>query len=69
MMLEISYLGAAFAGLLSFFTPWILPMVPFYLSYLGGMSMAELRSDGGAGVRCGGWWRRRFVSRPGSHGS
>ncbi|CUH86205.1 Thiol:disulfide interchange protein DsbD precursor [Phaeobacter sp. CECT 5382] len=45
-MLEISYLGAAFAGLLSFFTPCILPMVPFYLSYLGGMSMAELRSDG-----------------------
>ena len=45
-MLEISYLGAAFAGLLSFFTPCILPMVPFYLSYLGGLSMAELRSDG-----------------------
>lgn len=46
VMLEISYLGAAFAGLLSFFTPCILPMVPFYLSYLGGLSMAELRSDG-----------------------
>lgn len=46
MILEISYLGAAFAGLLSFFTPCILPMVPFYLSYLGGLSMAELRSDG-----------------------
>lgn len=45
-MLEISYLGAAFAGLLSFFTPCILPMVPFYLSYLGGLSMSELRSDG-----------------------
>ena len=45
-MLEISYLGAAFAGLLRFFTPCILPMVPFYLSYLGGLSMAELRSDG-----------------------
>ncbi|MEP2718153.1 cytochrome c biogenesis protein CcdA [Pseudophaeobacter sp.] len=45
-MLEISYLGAAFAGLLSFFTPCILPMVPFYLSYLGGLSMVELRSDG-----------------------
>ncbi len=45
-MLDISYLGAAFAGLLSFFTPCILPMVPFYLSYLGGLSMAELRSDG-----------------------
>lgn len=45
-MLEISYLGAAFAGLLSFFTPCILPMVPFYLSYMGGLSMAELRDNG-----------------------
>ena len=45
-MLEISYFGALFAGLLSFFTPCILPMVPFYLSYMGGLSMAELRNDG-----------------------
>ena len=45
-MLEISYVGAALAGLLSFFTPCILPMVPFYLSYMAGISMAELRSDG-----------------------
>ena len=45
-MLEISLLGALVAGLLSFFTPCILPMVPFYLSYMGGLSMAELRGDG-----------------------
>ncbi len=45
-MLEISFLGALLAGLLSFFTPCILPMVPFYLSYLGGLSIAELRADG-----------------------
>lgn len=45
-VLEISLIGAAFAGLLSFFTPCILPMVPFYLSYMGGLSMAELRGDG-----------------------
>lgn len=42
-MLEISLLGALAAGLLSFFTPCILPMVPFYLSYMGGLSIAELR--------------------------
>ena len=42
-MLEISLAGALFAGLLSFFTPCVLPMVPFYLSYMGGLSMAELR--------------------------
>ncbi|MGD9864850.1 MAG: cytochrome c biogenesis CcdA family protein [Pseudodonghicola sp.] len=45
-MLEISLLGALAAGVLSFFTPCILPMVPFYLSYMGGLSMAELRGDG-----------------------
>lgn len=45
-MLDISYAGAALAGLLSFFTPCILPMVPFYLCYMAGISMSELRSDG-----------------------
>ncbi len=44
-MLDISYLGAAVAGLLSFFTPCVLPMVPFYLCYMAGLSMNELRSD------------------------
>lgn len=44
-MLDISYLGAALAGLLSFFTPCVLPMVPFYLCYMAGMSMTELRGD------------------------
>lgn len=41
-MLDISYLGAGFAGILSFFTPCVLPMVPFYLCYMAGVSMAEL---------------------------
>lgn len=46
-MLDISFAGAAFAGLLSFFTPCILPMVPFYLCYMAGISMTELRGDAG----------------------
>ncbi len=45
-MLEISYAGAALAGLISFFTPCILPMVPFYLCYMAGISMSELQGDG-----------------------
>jgi cytochrome c-type biogenesis protein len=45
-MLDISYGGAALAGLLSFLSPCILPMVPFYLSYMAGLSVRELR-DGG----------------------
>ena len=45
-MLDITYGGAALAGLLSFLSPCILPMVPFYLSYMAGLSVKELR-DGG----------------------
>lgn len=45
-MLEVSFFGAALAGLLSFFTPCILPMVPFYLSYMAGLSMSELTDEG-----------------------
>lgn len=43
-MPDISYGGAIIAGLLSFLSPCILPMVPFYLCYLAGISMGELRN-------------------------
>ena len=46
-MLDISFGGAIIAGLLSFFSPCVLPMVPFYLSYMAGVSMSELNADGG----------------------
>ncbi|WP_323022072.1 MULTISPECIES: cytochrome c biogenesis CcdA family protein [Pararhodobacter] len=46
-MFDISFGGAALAGILSFLSPCILPMVPFYLCYMAGLSMAELRSDQG----------------------
>jgi len=46
MDFSISYGGAAFAGLLSFFSPCILPLVPFYLCYLAGISMEEFKSSG-----------------------
>ena len=45
-MLEISFGGALLAGLLSFLSPCILPMVPFYLSYMAGLSVKELREGG-----------------------
>ncbi|QYK42913.1 MAG: sulfite exporter TauE/SafE family protein [Paracoccaceae bacterium] len=41
--MDASFGGAALAGLLSFFSPCVLPMVPFYLCYLAGISMQELR--------------------------
>ena len=46
-MFDISFGGAALAGILSFLSPCILPMVPFYLCYMAGLSMAELRDDTG----------------------
>jgi len=45
MPLDPTFGGALLAGILSFLSPCILPMVPFYLCYLAGISMAELRSD------------------------
>ncbi|MFN3937520.1 MAG: cytochrome c biogenesis CcdA family protein [Gemmobacter sp.] len=56
-MLDISFGGAALAGLLSFFSPCILPMVPFYFSYMAGLSMQELR--GGDTIPAGA--QRRLV--------
>jgi cytochrome c-type biogenesis protein len=43
-MFDVSAAGALFAGLLSFISPCILPMVPFYLSYLAGSGLHETAS-------------------------
>lgn len=44
-MFEVSLVWAALAGLLSFLTPCVLPIVPFYLSYLAGAGAERLASD------------------------
>jgi len=44
-MMDITYAGAAFAGLLSFLSPCILPIVPFYLSYLAGIGMNQISAE------------------------
>ncbi len=44
-MFDVSVIGALVAGLLSFLSPCILPIVPFYLSYLAGVSMNQITSD------------------------
>lgn len=46
-MFDVTTSGALIAGLLSFLSPCILPIVPFYLSYLAGVGMNQI-SDGGA---------------------
>ncbi len=45
-MLDITFFGAGIAGLLSFLSPCILPIVPFYLSYLAGVGMNQITVDG-----------------------
>jgi cytochrome c-type biogenesis protein len=39
---DVSYAGAFLAGMLSFASPCVLPLVPAYLGFLGGVSYAEL---------------------------
>lgn len=44
MEFDVGYLGAGLAGLASFLTPCILPIVPFYLCYISGVSFEQLTS-------------------------
>lgn len=46
MLFDVSVIGALLAGLLSFLSPCVLPMVPFYLSYMAGVSMNQITGDG-----------------------
>lgn len=45
-MLDVTFLSALLGGLVVFFSPCILPIVPFYLSYMAGTSMAEINAEG-----------------------
>lgn len=59
-MFDVTLFGALVAGLLSFLSPCILPMVPFYLSYLAGVGMNQISagSEVSAAVR----WRAFLAS-------
>ena len=45
-MLDVTFVGAALAGLLSFLSPCILPIVPFYLSYMAGAGVQQVHAGG-----------------------
>lgn len=53
MMLDVTYWGALLGGLISFLSPCILPIVPFYLSYLAGVGINQITDGEGVspGVR------------------
>ncbi len=42
---NISYIGAFVAGLLSFLSPCVLPLIPSYITYITGLSFADLDSE------------------------
>ena len=44
-MLDVSLWGAFIGGLVVFFSPCILPIVPFYLSYMAGSGLAVLKAN------------------------
>ena len=45
-MFDVTILGALAGGLIVFFSPCVLPIVPFYLSYMAGASMSEISAEG-----------------------
>ncbi len=49
------YFGVALAGLISFLSPCVLPLVPPYLGYLGGMTIDQMTDEKGMEAKV---WRR-----------
>ncbi|MGE3711902.1 MAG: cytochrome c biogenesis CcdA family protein [Hyphomicrobiaceae bacterium] len=49
------YFGVMLAGLVSFLSPCVLPLVPPYLGYLGGTTVSQMTADEGLDDRA---WRR-----------
>jgi cytochrome c-type biogenesis protein len=45
MAINVTHFGALFAGLISFLSPCVLPLVPPYLCYLAGVSLDQLTGE------------------------
>ncbi|MBN9670679.1 cytochrome c biogenesis CcdA family protein [Roseibium aggregatum] len=59
MIQDITILGAVFAGVLSFVSPCVLPLVPPYLGFLAGVSLEQLTGESEDGGEAS---RRVFIS-------
>jgi len=42
---QVTYAGALIAGLLSFLSPCVLPLIPSYITYITGLSFADLHAE------------------------
>jgi cytochrome c-type biogenesis protein len=51
MFQDISYTAALIAGLLSFFSPCVLPLIPAYFTFITGFSLDELTRQPDAAIR------------------
>lgn len=51
MQPHLNLVTAFLAGLVSFISPCVLPLVPSYLSFLTGTSLEDLKADAGAGTK------------------
>jgi cytochrome c-type biogenesis protein len=61
-MTGVSLLAAFAAGLLSFISPCVLPLIPGYISFVSGVTLEDLRAaDGNASTPASGRTRRRLV--------
>lgn len=58
-MFDLSLAVVFGAGVLSFLSPCVLPLVPPYLTYMSGATFEQLRTDG---VHAGTVWRRGVVT-------
>ena len=56
-----TFFTAFFAGLLSFVSPCVLPLIPGYLSFVSGVTLDEMRGTSAAGVSAPSDVRRRAV--------
>jgi len=56
---DVGFAGAFLAGLLSFLSPCVLPLVPPYLCFIGGVTISEMTGTGGPPP---GAKRRVFIS-------
>ena len=60
-MQEVSLFAAFVAGILSFISPCVLPLIPGYLSFVSGVTLEEMRGTGAAATLTSGHAKRRAV--------
>lgn len=51
MFEDVTYSVALFAGLFSFFSPCVLPLIPAYFTFITGLSLDELTREPSAAIR------------------